>query len=82
MGRCAWCQEQSDCLIPVVNRNPAVDVEHEFVCSACAEVERFEHGDELLWHVVDFASLAEGRLPKTRKLAAYKGMIRCLDVGW
>ena len=70
MGRCAWCQEESICLIPVINRDPTVDAEHELVCSACSEVERFEHGDELLWHVVDFVSLAEGRLPKTWKLAA------------
>lgn len=70
MGRCAWCQEEDVCLIPVVNRNSTVEAEHEFVCSACSEVERFEHGDELLWHVVDFASLVEGRLPKTLLLAA------------
>lgn len=70
MGCCAWCQEEDACLIPVVNRNPTLDAEYEFVCGVCSEVERFEHGDELLWHVVDFASLAEGRLPKNWQLAA------------
>jgi hypothetical protein len=70
MGRCAWCLEEDTSLIPVVNRTPTIHAEFEFVCSACSEIERFEHGDELLWHVVDFVSLAEGRLPKNWQLAA------------
>lgn len=61
MQRCDWCQEECVSLIPVVNRNPHVSAEHEFVCSVCSEVERFEHADELLWHVVSFESLVEGR---------------------
>lgn len=70
MGCCAWCQEEGVYLIPVVNRNLTIGVEYEFVCSACSEVERFEHGDELLWSPVDFVSLAEGRLSKVRQFAA------------
>lgn len=70
MERCAWCQEEGTRLIPVVNRNPIVDAEYEFVCGACSEVERFEHADELLWSPVGFRSLAKGRLPKMWKVAA------------
>jgi hypothetical protein len=70
MGCCDWCQEVSACLIPVVNRNPTIISEYEFVCEVCAEVERFEHADELLWNPVDFVSLAKGRLTDSWQLAA------------
>ncbi len=58
---CDWCQVECASLVPIVNRNPAIPFEHEFVCLACAEVERFEHADELLWSPVTFESLNGGR---------------------
>jgi hypothetical protein len=61
-SRCEWCQEESDTLTPVVNRDVMLPTERVFVCRACKEVEQFEHADELLWNVVDFASLNSGRL--------------------
>src|SRR5439155_26781588 len=36
--RCGWCQEECALVVVVVNRNSAIPVEHEFLCSACAEV--------------------------------------------
>jgi len=59
---CDWCQEELVTLVPVVNRDVTLPVERVFVCSSCKEVEQFEHADELLWNVVDFASLNSGRL--------------------
>ncbi len=59
---CEWCQESSDALVPVVNRDVTNPSELMFVCSSCKEVEHSEHADELLWSPVDFASLAAGRL--------------------
>ena len=53
MRRCDWCQqEELVSLVPVVNRNPTIHTEHEYVCRECADVERFEHIDELLWNPV------------------------------
>ncbi len=59
---CDWCQEESDALIPIVNRDVTLNRECVFVCKSCKEVEQFEHADELLWNVVDFVSLNSGRL--------------------
>ena len=50
-GRCDWCQEFG-VLRPVVNRDNATSCSFDWVCSTCAEVERFEHVDELLWNPV------------------------------
>ena len=61
-SRCEWCQEESGALTPVANRDVTLPTERVFVCRACKEVEQFEHADELLWNVVDFASLNSGRL--------------------
>ena len=53
MRRCDWCQqEELVSLVPVVNRNPTIHTEYEYVCRACADVEHFEHVDELLWNTV------------------------------
>ena len=60
--RCEWCQEESEVLVPVVNRNPLHPSEHELVCPTCAVVEADEHGNELFWSVVNFQDLATGRL--------------------
>ena len=62
MQRCDWCQERTISLIPVVNRGLEGSGEYEFVCGACAEVERFEHIDELLCSPVTYQSLREGRV--------------------
>jgi len=53
MKRCAWCQEMSD-LVPVVNRDPHSSHAFDLVCLACAEVERFEHADEVIWNPLGF----------------------------
>jgi hypothetical protein len=65
-GRCDWCQEYGG-LTQVVNRDVTASHGFDWVCAACAEVERFEHVDELLWnpvllhstrkHVISSASL-------------------------
>ncbi len=60
--RCEWCQEESEVLVPVVNRNPLNSSEHELVCSACAVVEADEHGNELFWSVINFKDLTVGRI--------------------
>jgi hypothetical protein len=63
MRRCDWCQqEELVSLVPVVNRNPTIHSETEYVCRACSDVERFEHADELLWNPVTFESLRNGRV--------------------
>lgn len=50
-GRCAWCDEYGE-LASVVNRDKTTRYACEWICAACAEVERFEHADELLWNPV------------------------------
>jgi hypothetical protein len=64
--RCDWCQEYG-VLTPVVNRDVSTSRGFDWICSACADVEHFEHVDELLWnpvllhstrkHVISSASL-------------------------
>lgn len=61
MQRCDWCHERSALLVPVVNRGANTPGEFEFLCSACAEVERFEHADEILQCPVTYQALTEGR---------------------
>ena len=53
MKRCAWCQEMSD-LVSVVNRDPPSSHAFDLICPACAEVERFEHVDEVIWNPLGF----------------------------
>ncbi len=65
-GRCDWCQEYG-VLTQVVNRDVTASHDFDRVCSSCADVEHFEHIDELLWnpvllhstrkHVISSASL-------------------------
>ena len=65
-GRCDWCREDR-VLTPVVNRGAKASHRFDWVCSACADVEYFEHVDERLWnpvllhstrkHVISSASL-------------------------
>jgi len=62
MQRCDCCQEEVIALVPVVNRRPGELGRHDFLCSACVEVERFEHADELLWSPVNYQDLKEGRI--------------------
>jgi hypothetical protein len=42
--RCEWCQQVS-MLAPVVNRDYTSARLVNFICSDCAEVERYEHAD-------------------------------------
>ncbi len=58
--RCEWCQEESEVLLPVVNRNPLNPSKHELVCPTCAAVVADEHGDTLLWNVFNFQDLVAG----------------------
>ncbi len=53
MNRCHWCQEISE-LVPIVNRNKTASHDFDWVCPACAEVERSEHADEGLWSPLGF----------------------------
>ena len=63
MQRCDWCQqEEFGSLVPVMNRNPNLQTEHEYVCDACADLERSEHVHELFWRPVTFESLTNGRV--------------------
>ncbi len=47
-GQCDWCQE-SGCLVPVRNRDVTTSRLVDFICAACVEIERFEHGHEIAW---------------------------------
>jgi hypothetical protein len=68
-GRCDWCQEFG-VLTPVVNRDVTTSHDFDRVCLSCADVEHFEHVDELLRnpvllystrkHVISSASLDIG----------------------
>jgi protein-arginine kinase activator protein McsA len=67
MQRCDWCQqEESGFLVPVANRNPNLQTEHEYVCDTCADLERSEHVYELFWSPVTFESLTNGRVQTHR----------------
>lgn len=48
MHRCAWCQEEMEMVVPVVDRDPNSFEEHALVCASCAEV-----SEELtpLWYI-------------------------------
>jgi hypothetical protein len=59
--RCAWCQEISE-LVPVVNRDPNVSHVFDFICSVCAEVERYEHADEVIWNPLGFTPVRYRKL--------------------
>ena len=50
-GRCDWCQEFR-VLTPVVNRDVTTSHDFDRICALCADVEHFEHVDELLWNPV------------------------------
>ncbi|MBO0793836.1 MAG: hypothetical protein J2P36_23190 [Ktedonobacteraceae bacterium] len=54
MDRCDWCQEISDSLVPVVNRNQTVSRDFDMVCPNCSAVEQFEHAHEVIEHPLKY----------------------------
>ena len=56
MQQCDWCQETGE-LLPVVNRDRTSPNAFVFVCVACAETERSERAEELLWNPCGFIPL-------------------------
>lgn len=56
MQRCDWCQKLGSLQV-VVNRDHTSAHTIDFVCSTCAELERFEHADEILWNPLGFTPL-------------------------
>lgn len=67
MNRCDWCQEISE-LVPVVNRDRTSSHDVDFVCPSCAEVERFEHADEVLWNPLGFTPFRRKSVMMTASL--------------
>ena len=61
MFRCEWCQEETDTVIPVVDRDPTSFQEHALVCLDCADTASFEH--TALWHVRLFNERGKVLLP-------------------
>ncbi|GLV57531.1 hypothetical protein KDH_43670 [Dictyobacter sp. S3.2.2.5] len=53
MQRCDWCQKVASLQV-VVNRDHTSAHAIDLVCSDCAELERFEHADEILWNPLQF----------------------------
>jgi|GEM_PF-2463651 hypothetical protein len=81
MQRCDWCQELGN-LVAVVNHDKTASHTVDWVCPACAEIERYEHADEILWNPLGFTPSYQKPVAMTDLVDdSYAVPLRCLKHG-